>query len=79
MCGQFLPPERFLRCDPSLERHPCLGHCAKGVNVKTDGISENMMKKASISTEDGFLLLHNVTKDNAEELFVKEIYPLIEI
>ena len=57
----------------------CLGHCAKGVNVKTDGISENMMKKASISTEDGFLLLHNVTKDNPEELFVKEIYPLIEL
>ena len=57
----------------------CLGHCAKGVNVKTDDISENMMKKASISTEDGFLLLHNVTKDNAEELFVKEIYPLIEL
>lgn len=57
----------------------CLGHCAKGVNVKTDGISENMMKKASISAEDGFLLLHNVTKDNAEELFVKEIYPLIEL
>ena len=57
----------------------CLGHCAQGVNIKTDDISENMMKKASISTEDGFLLLHNVTKDNAEELFVKEIYPLIEI
>ena len=56
----------------------CLGHCAKGVNVKADDISENMMKKASISTEDGFLLLHNVTKDNAEELFAKEIYPLIE-
>ena len=51
----------------------------QGVNMKTDDISENMMKKASISTEDGFLLLHNVTKDNAEELFVKEIYPLIEI
>ena len=47
--------------------------------IKTDDIPENMMKKASISTEDGFLLLHNVTKDNAEELFVKEIYPLIEI
>ena len=57
----------------------CLGHCAQGVNIKTDDIPENMMKKASISTEDGFLLLHNVTKDNAEELFVKEIYPLIEI
>ena len=46
--------------------------------VKTDDISEDMMKKASISAEDGFLLLHNVTKDNAEELFAKEIYPLIE-
>ena len=57
----------------------CLGHCAKGVNVKTDGISEAMMQKAGISTEDGFLLLHNVTKENAEELFVKEIYPLIEL
>ncbi len=40
----------------------CLGHCAQGVNVMTDGS----------------LILHNVTKDNAEELFVKEIYPLIE-
>ena len=49
------------------------------MNIKTDDIPENMMKKASISAEDGFLLLHNVTKDNAEELFVKEIYPLIEI
>ena len=41
----------------------CLGHCAKGVNVMTNDT----------------LLLHNVTKDNAEEVFVKEIYPLIEI
>jgi NADH:ubiquinone oxidoreductase subunit E len=40
----------------------CLGHCAQGVNVMTGGS----------------LILHNVTKDNAEELFVKEIYPLIE-
>ena len=57
----------------------CLGHCAKGVKVKTDGISENMMKNASISAEDGFLLLHNVTTDNAEELFVKELFPRIEL
>ena len=35
----------------------CLGHCAQGVNIKTDDIPENMMKKASISAEDGFLLL----------------------
>ena len=56
----------------------CLGHCAKGVNVMTDGIPEGKMN-ASTSIEDGCLLLHNVTKDNAEELFVKEIYPLIEL
>ncbi len=28
---------------------------------------------------DGTLMLHNITKDNAEEVFVKEIYPLIEL
>ena len=56
----------------------CLGHCAQGVNVKTDDIPESTIAKASVTTEDGALLLHNVTKDNAEELFAKEIYPLIE-
>lgn len=57
----------------------CLGHCAKGVNVKTDGIAAPKMAKVGIDPKEGYLLLHNVTKENAEELFVKEIYPLIEL
>jgi NADH:ubiquinone oxidoreductase subunit E len=57
----------------------CLGHCAKGVNVMTDGIAPEKAEKAATTLTDGTLLLHNVTKDNAEEVFVKEIYPLIEI
>lgn len=57
----------------------CLGHCANGVNVKADAISENMRGKSALVMEDGSLFLHNVTKDNVEEIFVKEVYPLIEI
>jgi len=57
----------------------CLGHCAEGVNVKTDNISEKMLEKTGVTVEeDGSLLLHNVTKDNVEEVFAKQIYPLIE-
>ncbi len=40
----------------------CLGHCADGVTAKV---------------EDG-ILLHHVNKDNAEEIFLKEVYPLIK-
>ena len=57
----------------------CLGHCAKGVNVRTDGLSDSMKQKATTLEEDGSIILHNVTKENVEEIFVKEIYPLIEL
>lgn len=57
----------------------CLGHCAQGVNVRTDGLSDSMKKKATTLAEDGSIILHNVTKENVEEIFVKEVYPLIEL
>ncbi len=57
----------------------CLGHCAQGVNVKTEGISAPKMEKAGIAPNEGFLLLHNVTRENAEELFAKEVYPLLDL
>lgn len=57
----------------------CLGHCAKGVNVRTDGLSDSMKQKATTLEEDGSIILHNVTKENVEEMFVKEVYPLIEL
>ncbi len=57
----------------------CLGHCSKGVNVKTEGIAPEKAEKSYTALNDGTLMLHNVTKENAEEVFVREIYPLIEI
>ena len=57
----------------------CLGHCAKGVNVKSEGISAPKLEQAGIAPNEGFLILHNVTRENAEQLFAKEIYPLLDI
>lgn len=57
----------------------CLGHCAKGVNVKADGIAPEKAEKSYTTLTDGTLLLHNVTKENAEEMFLRDIYPLIEL
>ncbi|MDD4848619.1 MAG: (2Fe-2S) ferredoxin domain-containing protein [Bacteroidales bacterium] len=51
----------------------CLGFCAQGVTVKTDGLDAASVEKIG---EDQ-LFLHNVNKDNAEDLFVKDIYPLL--
>lgn len=48
----------------------CLGSCSTGVNVKSEEAS-------ATPTTDG-MVLHNVNETNAEELFVKEIYPLIK-
>ncbi|MDR3317856.1 MAG: (2Fe-2S) ferredoxin domain-containing protein [Clostridiales bacterium] len=39
----------------------CLGDCASGVAVMSDGI-----------------ILHNVNKENAEEIFCGKIYPVIK-
>ena len=38
-----------------------------------------MKQKATTLEEDGSIILHNVTKENVEEIFVKEVYPLIEL
>ena len=51
----------------------CLGFCAKGVTVKTEGYDEAVVQRLG----EDCLFIHNVNKDNAEELFAKEVYPLL--
>ena len=51
----------------------CLGFCAKGVTVKAEGFDEPIVQKLG----EDCLFIHNVNKDNAEELFAKEVYPLL--
>ena len=53
----------------------CLGFCAQGVTVKLDGLEEPMVQKIG----DDCLFVHNVNKDNAEDLFAKDIYPLLNL
>ncbi len=62
----------------SLQASFCLGHCIKGVNVKADEFAQEVTEKEGITVDNGDIILHNVTKDNVEELFAKEIYPLIQ-
>lgn len=62
----------------SLQASFCLGHCIKGVNVKADELPQQITEKEGITVDNGDIILHNVTKDNVEQLFVKEIYPLIQ-
>lgn len=42
----------------------CLGHCAQGVTVACESPDT--------------LMLHNVNAGNAEEIFVAQVYPLIQ-
>lgn len=53
----------------------CLGYCAQGVTVKADNMEAATVEH--LGSDE--LFLHNVNKDNAEELFAKEIYPLLNI
>lgn len=53
----------------------CLGFCAKGVTVKAEGFVEPVVQQLG----EDCLFVHNVNKDNAEELFAKEIYPLLNL
>jgi len=53
----------------------CLGFCAKGVTVKTEGYDEAVVQRLG----EDCLFIHNVNKDNAEELFAKEVYPLLNL
>jgi NADH:ubiquinone oxidoreductase subunit E len=48
----------------------CLGFCAEGVTVK--GESE-------VNPEENFIFVHGVNKDNVEEKFRNEIYPLLKL
>ena len=50
-----------------------------GVNVKCEtGSMMNQEMPNMTLCDDGFLL-HHVTKENAEDLFVKQIYPLLNL
>lgn len=51
----------------------CFGHCAKGVNLKAEELDQPSVER--IGQDE--LFLHNINKDNAEELFAQEVYPLI--
>jgi NADH:ubiquinone oxidoreductase 24 kD subunit len=51
----------------------CLGFCSQGVTVKAEGLEKPTVEHV----EKNELFLHNVNKDNAEELFVEEIFPYI--
>ncbi len=53
----------------------CLGFCSQGVTVKVEEIEAPKVEQIS----DGELFIHNVNKDNAEEIFAKEIYPLLNL
>ncbi len=51
----------------------CLGYCSQGVTVLADNLDAPSVEKLGKDT----YYLHNVNKDNAEELFAKEIYPIL--
>lgn len=51
----------------------CLGFCAQGVTVKSEELPEPTVEH--LGKDEVFL--HNVNKDNVEDLFSKEIYPLL--
>ena len=53
----------------------CLGCCAQGVNVKVDEYGTAVAERVG---DDNFVL-HNVNRDNAEELFAREIFPLLNL
>lgn len=61
-----------------LEASFCLGHCAKGVSVGIEEIDDaKVVENASVSMSEDGLILHNVNGDNIEELFKKEVLPLL--
>lgn len=52
----------------------CFGACDKSVTIRCDNDSHDT---ATATPIEGGLLLHRVNSDNAEEIFVKEVYPLL--
>ena len=53
----------------------CLGFCAEGVTVKAEDLDKTSVEKVGKDE----LFIHNANRDNIEELFDKEIYPLLNI
>ena len=53
----------------------CLGFCAEGVTVKAEDHDKTSDEKVGKDE----LFIHNANRDNIEELFDKEIYPLLNI
>lgn len=56
----------------------CLGNCAKGVSVLAEDLGNAQLhQNERVTPTEGGLLLHQVTGENAEEVFVNEILPLL--
>lgn len=55
----------------------CLGNCARGVSVQMEECNTSIAENDHISIVDGGIMLHQVTAENAEALFTKEVLPLI--
>jgi NADH:ubiquinone oxidoreductase subunit E len=50
----------------------CLGFCSQAVSLKIDGFQNSENDQDSI-------VLHDVNKDNVEELFVNHVYSLLNL
>lgn len=57
----------------------CVGNCAKGVSVLAEEFGDKHPQETPTATpiEDG-LLLHQVTAENAEAIFVEHVLPLLK-
>lgn len=55
----------------------CLGDCAQGVTMRCEDLLPDQMERATVEPIDGGLILHNANSENAEEIFAKEIFPLL--
>lgn len=52
----------------------CLGCCAQGVTVKAEGLDNASVEHL----ENGDVLLHHVSSQNVEDIFLNQIYPYIK-
>ncbi len=53
----------------------CLGHCAQGVTVECNCTAA----EKSDNVDSDAISLHGVSRDNAEEVFVKQVFPLLKL
>lgn len=61
-----------------LEASFCLGQCAKGVSVAAEELGDaKVAENPSVSVTADGMVLHNVNAQNVEDLFKKEVLPLI--